>query len=145
MILKYKTIDTDNFILVAPFVYEWEKNGLQYRISIPPGFVFDGASTPKWWWFKKLTGLWPDKKQIIRGALVHDWIYSWSRRSSGDRSFLPEGSYQYCSNKIWVNMIAGWSRDKADRIFFRICRQDGLKRSRTAWYGVRAFGWLSWG
>ena len=141
-----KKVDDDNYLLLEDYTVHWEKSGTNYRLTIFKGFTCDLASIPSdAWWFKKLTGLWADKRQIKRAALAHDWIYHHSRISKGDAT-LPTGSHQFLgTDGCWHDVKVSWSRLAADRLFFRLCRQDGLKRDQTVWYAVRGFGWLSWG
>jgi len=120
--------------LVADWTYEWKHDGIRRRITVPKGFVCDGASVPRLVW--TLTGILPDG--LIRAAaLVHDWLYAHHGRP-------PSRSYQEFRRGRWVAMDAVWSRAEADRLFARIMRDAGLgkARRRIAYLGVRVFaGW----
>ncbi|MEE8251015.1 MAG: DUF1353 domain-containing protein [Gemmatimonadales bacterium] len=119
------------------YEYCWELLDTRYRIVIPAGFIYDGASIPRFVW--TLTGLRPDGLHRA-GALVHDWIY----RHKGK---LPASSHQYLDkNGQWRNVIGQWSRKDADRMFARLMREFGVSkfRRRMAYRGVRLFGWMSW-
>jgi len=121
--------------LVADWTYEWECGGIRRRITVPKGFVYDGASVPRIVW--TLTGILPDG--LIRAAaLVHDWLYK-------HRGRLPPGSYQQLHRGAWVNRDRAASREEADRLFARIMREAGVgkARRRMAYVAVRACGWLS--
>ena len=129
--------------LVETYVYEWEKSvpGTElvheYRITVPKGYVYDGASVPRIVW--TVSGLTPDG--LIRAAaLVHDWIYD-------HKGHLPEGSQQYKdADGQWPTLHVTWNRKAADRIFGRIMREaevSKLKR-RAAYRAVRLFGWIGW-
>lgn len=109
----------------------------RYRIIVPAGFTYDGASVPRLLW--TLTGIRPDG--LIRAAaLVHDWLYFYEGR-------LPPGSFQYLNAQgQWENVIGRWSRRDADRLFGRMLREAGVARRRRRWAyrAVRAFGWIPW-
>jgi hypothetical protein len=129
--------------LVDDYIYTWEKKGkggpssFKYRITVPAGFIFDGASVPRIAW--TISGILPDG--LIRAAaLVHDWLY----RYKGN---LPEGSYQYLApDGNWSNLYAIWSRKNSDRLFGRIMREARVpkRKRRAAYRAVRLFGWLPW-
>lgn len=119
------------------YIYYWIKNDTKYRITIPAGFVYDGASAPRIVW--TISGIIPDG--LIRAAaLVHDWIYRYTGK-------LPDGSHQYLNkNDLWANIHGRWARKDADRLFARIMREANVPKSkrRLAYRAVRFFGWFSW-
>ena len=123
--------------LVEDFTYTWEKNGNSYKITVPAGFIFDGASVPRIAW--TISGIRPDG--LIRAAaLIHDWIYHYD-------GLLPEGSHQYLDeDNIWKNIYGRWKRKDADRIFARIMREAGMSKfkRRAAYLAVRMFGGFRW-
>lgn len=55
--------------LLEDFYYEND----YYKITVKPGFVFDGASIPKFFW--RLIGH-PFSYKLIRAALIHDILYA---------------------------------------------------------------------
>jgi hypothetical protein len=122
--------------LVADWTYEWKHDGIRRRITVPKGFVCDGASVPRLVW--TLTGILPDG--LIRAAaLVHDWLYKHQGR-------LPLGSYQEFRDGAWAGLDWVVSREVADRLFARIMREAEVRkvRRRMAYVTVRACGWWAW-
>ena len=123
--------------LEEDYIYCWKIDSTKYRITIPAGFTYDGASVPRPVW--TISGLTPDG--LIRAAaLVHDWLYQFK----GD---LPKGSHQFFhKNSEWRNVIGKWNRKDADRLFSRIMREAGVARTkrRRAYRAVRLFGWIAW-
>ena len=101
----------------------------QVMITIPTGFVFDGASIPRaLWGILSPTGI------LFIPGLIHDFGYRngflWAVSDHGVR-------YQY------GRMItrAGW-----DSIFYLTCQKvNGMKIiSRIAYCMLWAFGWIAW-
>lgn len=80
-------------------------------ITIPKGFIFDGASIPRLFWIIG-TPMWTD---TLPGALIHDFIYrnQFLTRSEADQVFNEEmqKSKVRCIKRIifytWVR-IWGW-------------------------------------
>jgi hypothetical protein len=73
---------------------EWSTD----RIIIPAWYEFDGASIPKFFW--SLVGH-PMDTQVLRAALVHDYIYTNERRrgrKQADDIFLE------AMLVLWVNI-----------------------------------------
>lgn len=103
----------------------WESYTYE-NISIPEGFLYDGASVPLL--IGALIGFSPDG--IHRAAaLVHDWIYA---------------------NKGWVPLTDGkmrkFSRKDTDKIFLKILKECGVMHWHVAliYPVVRIFGGLHW-
>jgi YD repeat-containing protein len=122
--------------LVEDWTYEWDHAGLRRRITVPKGFVCDGASVPRLVW--TCTGVLPDG--LIRAAaLVHDWLYK-------HRGRLPLGSYHELRGGHWLDVPLAASREASDRLFARIMREAGVPRlkRRMAYISVRACGWWTW-
>lgn len=118
------------------YSYQWRDGSFHFRIFIPAGFKYDGASVPRIVW--SLVGLRPDG--LLRAAaLVHDWIYE-------HKGVLPEGSYQIKSAGQWINLDTQFARKDADKMFKKIMREAGVKRvrRRLAYRAVRLGGWLPW-
>ena len=86
-------------------------------VYVPAGFESDGVSTPRCLWATVSPAIHP---QTLRAGIAHDWIY----RAHPD----------------------GWTRKEADRLFYDLCREDGLGwwRSQKAYCGLRIFGWKAW-
>lgn len=101
------------------YSYSWEFDGRLLRVWIPKGFLFDGASIP---WFLRWIA---DRGRLgLKAPLVHDYMHSrhgvvavdhWE--TVGDQG----GGY-------WtIHTHQRWSRRDADRLFFRILREDGVE------------------
>lgn len=123
------------YSLVNPYSYSWSLDGVVYAtLSVPKGFVTDGASVPRFAW--TITGIRPDG--LIRAAaLIHDWLYF-----NGGR--LPAGSYAFTDHRP---VLGRWRRKDADKLFARIMRECGVAKHkrRMAYLAVRLFGWRAWG
>lgn len=89
----------------------------QAGITVPQGFVYDGASIPRLAW--SLIGLSPFC-EILGAATVHDWLYVNSGR-------VDEGYYP---------------KLEADRIFYDLMRQSGISllQAKLAYWAVYVFG-----
>jgi hypothetical protein len=131
-------IGPQSWRIVRPYSYEWIYEDRLRRIIIPQGFEHDGASVPRIIW--PFISPW----SLRAGAVVHDFLY----RFAGD---LPEGSFQLrhaeSGTTFWKDHHVQWSRRDADRIMCRIARELSVPcwQRRTAYLGVRLFGYFSWG
>ena len=86
-------------------------------ILIPAGFESDGVSTPRFLWATISPAIHP---QTLRAGIAHDYIY----RTQPDN----------------------WTRADADKMFYDLCREDGLAwwRAQKAYWGLRLFGRAAW-
>ena len=142
-------VDGKTWRLREDFISEYEsREGGKYRITVKRGFTYDKASIPDWkpfrWGIRQAFGLFKNMEEIQEAALVHDWIYYHSRISD---AVLPYGSHEYLDEleQEYFTVYGSWSRKAADRLFFRLCRRNGVDRSKVAWLGVRLGGWTGWG
>lgn len=129
-------------VLHSPYRCTWEHKGQQVRLTVPAGFVYNGASVPQLLW-----SIYPPHA-LDRAAVFHDFLY----RGAG---LLPYGAHEYLTGLNtpgayrWVPITARWTRAAADRLFFEQLRQDpkgpGWVRQRMAYAMVRAFGGGRWG
>jgi len=130
-------ISDRRYQLVAPYFYEWEHKNKTYRLEVPAGFVYDGASVPRIVW--TISGLRPDG--LIRAAAtVHDFMYH-------HKGCLPFGSVRLLENPYSQQVMdMAWSRKQADKLFARMMREAGVSkyRRRLAYLAVRAFGRIWW-
>lgn len=133
------------YMLVGSWSYEWTTvlNGISVKsvIKVPEGFVYDGASIPRFLW--SIFGLSKDGPHRA-AALIHDWIYTFD----GD---LPDGSV--CRIFLDENMnlkeldtIDIWRRKDADKLFLKMLKETNLSRFQiyAMYYAVRLFGWSKW-
>lgn len=92
-------------------------SAITHGICIPPGYVFDGASIPRFAW--SVIGA-PFEPDFLMAACVHDW---------------------YCEHaKCYHERMIG------DAVFFLLLSRAGVPYWRRAcmYAAVRAYGWLRW-
>ena len=95
--------------------FQYESDVLDTTITIPVGFVTDGASIPKFFWnIIQPTG------PYFRAAVIHDYLYRWQKftRRQSDNALL-EGMWvlkckiwQYVCVYIAVRLFGGWAWKK---------------------------------
>lgn len=129
-------INGDRYRLRKTHSYEWEKYNYHFRLIVPAGFEYDGASVPRFLW--SITGILPDGLQR-EAALFHDWIYH-------HEGCLPKGSYQTEIRGRWLDVKKCWTRKNTDRLFGRHMREASVPkvRRRMAFIAVRLFGRKAW-
>ena len=139
-------IDKRNYRLDENYRYKWLRDiyinnefnkDVKNRINIPEGYIFDGASVPRWLW--SISGIRPDGKQRT-AALIHDWIYV-------HKGLLPTGSQEYQDKQgKWKIFQGKWTRKDADKIFAKILKESGMPKSKRRWMyrAVHWFGWTKW-
>jgi hypothetical protein len=121
--------------LYLPFVYIWKKNDTWYRITIPEGLEYDGASIPRWAW--SVLGLRPDG--LIRAAATgHDFLYVNGGKIGQN--------YERLDGNLWKEVNATWTKEQTDRLFGRMLREAGIPAFRrklafkaVSWFGKGAF------
>lgn len=129
-------ISDDQYKLTDDYTYRYKKDGAIYSITVPKGYVTDGASVPRLFW--SLTGIHPDG--LIRApALIHDFIYD-------HRGRLPWGSQHDVELQQVIRHV--WTRKEADKLFAVMMRDAGMSkiRRRLAYLAVRGFAmtWRFW-
>lgn len=89
-------------------------------VTVPAGVVTDLASVPRPLWV--VSGYAPF--ELRSGPVLHDYLYQ-------RRGEVLEGTF---------------TRAEADRLLYRVMRQDGISRARawTVYAGVRVGGWRPW-
>lgn len=112
--LKVTFIGGDLAILDRPLIYRWHDE----EVVVTAGFITDFASVPGW---VLLPGIIPRVGLIRWASVVHDWIY----RGHEEERF---------------------TREQADQMLYDAAIEQGMSRwrARTAWLGVRAWGWIVW-
>ncbi len=127
--------DTD-FELVEPFMFQWHDEESTRRITIPKGFVTDGASIPRFCW--SLTGLIPTGVHM-GAAVVHDWLYQ-------RRGFVNEGALEVVFRDFNTPINEQWTRADCDRMFRRIMQTAGETpwKTQAMYWAVRLFGGAAW-
>lgn len=110
-------------------VGEWEltcENGS--KIAIHEGFLFNGASVPRmFWWLLNPTGI------LFIPALIHDYAYTYH-----SLWVAQKGSKYFSYQRI--------TRKDADNLFKQLCFQvNGIRLvSQLSWAVLRLTGWLAW-
>jgi hypothetical protein len=79
---------------VAPFIVDFQlPDGTWTRITVPAGFIFDGASVPR------VPGVWEAfGDYALEGACIHDWLY---RNDS-----IPLVTKDFADWAFWALMVA---------------------------------------
>ncbi|MBL4761292.1 MAG: DUF1353 domain-containing protein [Gammaproteobacteria bacterium] len=106
----------DLYVLQDDFVY----TGNGEFITVPEGFKYDGASTPKFlWWVLPRDGI------HRAAALIHDFIYVFEGK-------MPDGQI--------------FTRKAADKLFYNIMVDYGVAswRAKIAHRAVRIVGYFYW-
>ncbi|MBR2839302.1 MAG: DUF1353 domain-containing protein [Kiritimatiellae bacterium] len=101
--------------LVSTWHVEVEVDGVTYIVEINAGFVFDGASVPRWLW--RLCGH-PMEVPRVAAALAHDFLY----RAHLRKRELADKIYRAICLKVGMSSL----------------------RSNTEYAMVRLFGGSAW-
>lgn len=115
--------------LVNPFYFSI--NGIPY--FIPHGFVFDGASVPRFFWFF----LYPTGILMIPG-LIHDFGYA--------NQYLPSMKYDTNKQLKFIKLYESFGRKEWDWLFYLISVEVNgfIIINYIAYFGVRIGGWLKY-
>ena len=62
----------DMYVLCEDYTRYFKVDGVTRKVTVPEGFIFDGASIPKWAWQVIYSPFHPD---VMAAALVHDYLY----------------------------------------------------------------------
>lgn len=105
--------------LQEDFIYTWKHAGAILIVQVPPGYVTDLASVPRWLWW-----LIAHHELGFAAPLVHDFLYTHKGRVMGQE----------------------WSRWDVDRLFGRMMREEGVARwrRRMGFWAVHVFAWIFW-
>lgn len=115
--LKLKPVNDGKCILEADYIYSI--NG--FKITVPKGFITDGASIPK-----SLQWIYDPYGKYIKGAVIHDYLYS-KYNDTGINRTLADKIFDFIMKETRVN---GKTRRKfyvAVKYFGKIFWQDKLK------------------
>jgi|SRR5882762_8854416 len=131
-----KILNDTDFELVEPFLYRWVADK-SYQITIPNGFVTDGASVPRFCW--SLTGLLPSGVHL-GAAVVHDYLYQ-------RRGLLNDGELSVnIRDDQWLPVDQTWTREQCDNMFANIMTKAGETpwKNHAMYWAVRIFGGAAW-
>jgi hypothetical protein len=116
---KFKVDGKNTLVLLEDYTATFTPKGVDYgiRITVPEGFISDGASVPRFAW--TISGIRP-VGLISAAALVHDWLY-------------VKGG------------VAGpfrLTKKEADYLFYTMCKKAGMNKfkCKMAYWAVRMFG-----
>lgn len=125
--------DDFNYRLEQSWYFYFTIDGVEYRDSVPEGWLTDGTSVPRSVWsFFGIT-----RDGLERGASWgHDWLY------------VNRGTI-YCErikNDEWVPVYVKLSREDVDNIFYQTLLDLHIssKRAQLMFDGVRKFGGSAW-
>ena len=103
-----------NWIVLESFDYHiWFKESWK-TINIPKGFVFNGASIPRFFWFFFT----PMDSDSIIASCIHDYLYS-------EKIFTRQRSDEIYYEIMWI------------------CRTPKWKKV-AQYLALRGFGWVGW-
>lgn len=129
---------TERYILDQEYSYNWYSEGCRWRINVVQGFLYDGASVPRFIW--TLLGILPDGVHRA-AALIHDWLYRY-------QGLPPFGSFQRWNDtdKFWESIDYPWKREQADKLFANILGEFNVSpfRRKSMYKAVRFFGFNPW-
>jgi len=124
-------------VTTAPWYCQWVYQGDLRILTVPVGYVWDGASIPRVAW--TAIGLTPGGL-MDAPSLAHDTLY----RAAGGKK--PSG-WHGCRLTNKNGNVVQVGRAEADWVLREMAEYAGVRRARSAVaYGVvRAFGALHWG
>lgn len=126
--------DARTWILRDGFYYEYRDvgEGTDYRIDVPPRFMTDYASTPRFlWWFVKPWG------NHGMAAVIHDWLY-WEQKLPGrdlDRGLADE-IFLRCMVDSGVNPRKARLMHLAVKWFARGAWNGNQRKKNAGWHRV---------
>lgn len=131
-----RAINEKEFALFQDFPVRIVYGGFDMIITVPKGFVFDGATVPRILW--TLSGLYP-AGLIMAGSCIHDWLYKRRRRKVRVQVFND-------ILKVWEKKHMIFTRKEADDIMRIVNTLSGMdsKDIERAYFAVRTFGWILW-
>jgi len=120
------------------YSYHWQHKGETFRFTIGRGFRFDGASVP--WFLRWIAGR---GRFGVLAPMVHDWMHE---RLGNVKPEILRGevgnTMGELKNPRWQSYVVvvpdkytgggytiykSFTRRQADRLFFRIMRESGVK------------------
>ena len=121
-VISAKEKSPDNLRLNSPYKFTFKFKGKTYDAVIPKGFLFDGASIPRWAW-----SLLNAQQRGLHdpAALVHDYMY------------VKRGVFEVVGGKTLY-----MSRKETDQFFLKATQFLNIKSPhvRLAYWAIRAFG-----
>lgn len=115
--LKLKPVNDSKCILEDDYIYSI--NG--FLITVPNGFITDGASIPK-----SLQWIYEPFGEYIKGAVIHDYLYS-KYNDTGINRTLADKIFDFIMKETGVNAKTRRKFYVAVKYFGKIFWQDKLK------------------
>jgi hypothetical protein len=115
--LNLKPINDSKCILKADYIYSI--NG--FLITVPKGFITDGASIPK-----SLQWIYDPYGKYIKAAVIHDYLYS-KYNDTGINRTLADKIFDFIMKETGVNAKTRRKFYVAVKYFGKIFWQDKLK------------------
>lgn len=115
--LELKSINDGKCILESDYIYSI--NG--FLITVPKGFITDGASIPK-----SLQWIYEPFGEYIKGAVIHDYLYS-KYNDTGINRTLADKIFDFIMKETGVNAKTRRKFYVAVKYFGKIFWQDKLK------------------
>lgn len=115
--LKLKSINDGKCILEDDYIYSI--NG--FLITVPKGFITDGASIPK-----SLQWIYDPYGKYIKAAVIHDYLYS-KYNDTGINRTLADKIFDFIMKETGVNAKTRRKFYVAVKYFGKIFWQDKLK------------------
>ena len=120
-----RTIGRRKWELMQDYICYFYLRGQLYHLVIFKGFIYDGASIPRWLW--SVLGKTP-KGQHDSGTIFHDLVYMlFKARINGKLHAIVGHRNERCSHELrafvdgkWVSASDIISRNEADNIMFDI-------------------------
>ena len=120
-----RTIGRRKWELMQDYTCYFHLRGQQYKLVIHKGFIYDGASIPRWLW--SVLGKTP-KGQHDSGTIFHDLVYMlYKARINGKLYAIIGHSADRCSHELRAFVDGKWvaasdiiNRNEADDIMFEI-------------------------
>jgi len=147
---RYRALPHNLIQLREALVYTWAVNGVPNRLTVPAGYIFDGASIPIVGvvisavlpWFDTI---YPYGDHLFATAF-HDYIWQYKGR-------LPAGAHTADINRQWVDAAYDkdgkpvWYFTASNKLFARHLRELGVgkKERRTMYLAVSTpIGYINW-
>jgi hypothetical protein len=126
---------------LQPNEYQYDHQQRRYRLVVPAGYLFDGASIPRFFW--TMLGLAPHG-DMDGPALAHDIIYQYQGKLPSGVLFVwkPFVGWEACTETV--------SRATADQLLKALCVHFKVvvrllgARAWMVWAGVRIGGGFAW-
>jgi hypothetical protein len=134
--VDHEAKDTKTFALLENASTKWEHNGKEYRIIIPSGFEWDGATLPQFTW--SILGYYPSGV-MLTPSLWHDYIYIFEGKIRNVSTLQDEEiTREHCDQLFYMHMLRSGVEPKKAKMFYKYVRFFG----RFFWFD-KSNNWLT--